>query len=103
MSPLSGISANLRKYCMLKGVHDNYEVCKTKPEGCKELKGCVQELMNQAVLQFARARVVEDVSIIEPIEIVYHKKKIEDPMKKIQPINIRVPAPFPYQDSKVVP
>lgn len=40
-TPLSGISVNLQKHGVLKGVHENCEVCKTDPEGCKELKGCV--------------------------------------------------------------
>lgn len=88
---------------MLDGVHDNCDVCNTEPDKCEELKGCVLDLMNQGVSQFARARVVEDVYVIKPIEIVYRKKKIEGPMKKIQPINICVLSPYPYQDSKAMP
>lgn len=44
-----------------------------------------------------------EVSIIEPIEIFYHKKQIEALMKKAQPIVFHVPPPFPYQNSKIVP
>lgn len=102
-TPLSVISTNLQKHGVLVGVHDNYDICKTKPDKCEDFKGFVQELMNQCVLQFSRARAMEEVSVIEPIEIVYRKNKIEAPMKKIQPINIRVPAQFPYQYSKAVP
>lgn len=102
-TPLSIILANLQKHGVLTGVHDNCDICKTEPDKREELKGCVQELMNQGVLQFTRARVMKEVSFIEPIEIVYQKKKIEAPMKKIQPIYIRAPSPFPYQDSKEVP
>lgn len=80
---LSVISENLEKHSVLHGVDDNCDVCKTKPDKCEELNGCVQELMNQRVLQFAYARVMEHVFIIEPIEIVYRKKKIEAPTKKI--------------------
>ncbi|XP_050877412.1 uncharacterized protein LOC127081173 [Lathyrus oleraceus] len=100
---LSVISANLQKHEVLVGVHDNCGICKTESDKCEELKVRVQELMNQGVLSFARARVMEEVSVIDPIEIVYYKKKIEAPTKKIQPINIRVPALFPYQHSKAVP
>lgn len=82
-TPLSVISINLQKHGVLDGVHDNCDVCKTEPDKCEELKGRVQELMNQGVLQFARARVVEEVSSIDPIEIVYREKKIEAPTKKI--------------------
>lgn len=58
--------------------------------------------MNQGVLQFARARAIEEVYVIESIEIVNHKKKIEASMMKIQPINICAPSLF-HQDSKAVP
>lgn len=100
---LSVISINLQKHGILAGVHDNGDVCKTDPDKYEKLRGCVKELMNQGVIQFARARAVEEVYVIEIIKIMYYKKKIKVLMKKIQPINIRVPTPFPYQDSKEVP
>lgn len=102
-TPLSVISVNLQKHDVLAGVRDKCNICKTEPNKCEELKGYVQEFINYGVLQFMRARAVREVSVIEPIEIVYRKTKIKAPMNKIQPINIRVPAPFPYQDSKAVP
>lgn len=43
-----------------------------------------------------------EILVIEPIEIVYHKKQVEASVKKIQPIVFHVPSPFPYQNSKVV-
>lgn len=45
-TPLSGISTNLHKHGVLDGVHDNCGMCKTEPDKCEELKGCVQELIN---------------------------------------------------------
>lgn len=101
-TPLSVISANLQKHGVLADVHDNCDICKTKPNKCEELNGCVEESMSQCILQFARARVVEEVSVIEPIQFMSQNKKIKAPMKKIQPINICIPAPFPYQDYKAV-
>lgn len=34
---------------------------------------------------------------------MYRKNKIEAPPKKIKPIHICVPGPFPYQNTKEVP
>ena len=59
--------------------------------------------MIQDALQFSRDRTLGEVSVIEPIEIFYHKKRIEAPMKKVQPIVFHVPSPFPYHNSKVLP
>lgn len=99
----SSISLSMHKHNALKGVHNNCEVCKTEPERCEELKDSVQELMNQGVLQFSRDRTLGEIPVIDPIEIVYRKKQVEALMKKVQPIVFRVPSPFPYQNSKVVP
>lgn len=41
--------------------------------------------------------------VIEPITIIYRKKKIEVPVKNIQTINICIHGSFPYQSTKVVP
>ncbi|XP_050893526.1 uncharacterized protein LOC127100414 [Lathyrus oleraceus] len=69
----------------------------------EELKGCVQELMDQGLIQFSKPQAAEEVTVIEPIIIVYRKKKVEAPPKRIQPIHFRVPTPFPYQNTKAVP
>lgn len=37
----SVISKSMQKHSALEGVYDNFEVCKTKPERCKELKNCI--------------------------------------------------------------
>ena len=60
------------------------------------------ELMNQGLVQFSRSKVVEVIVVIELITIVYRKKKIEAPAKRILPIHIRFSGPFPYQNTKVV-
>lgn len=93
----------MQKHSALTGVHNNCELCKTGPKRCEELKDCVQELMDQGILQFSRDKVLEEVSVIEPIEIVYRKKQVEVPIKKVQPIVLHVPSPFPYQNSKDLP
>lgn len=59
--------------------------------------------MDQGLIQFSKSKAVEEVAVIKPITIVYRKKKVEAPPKRIQPIQFRVPNPFPYQNTKVVP
>lgn len=102
-TPWSNISENMQKHDVLAGVQDNCDVCKIGPDRCEKLKDCIQELMDQGVLQFSRDRTLGEISVIRPIEIVYRKKQIEAPIKKVQPTAFHVPSPFPYQNSKVVP
>lgn len=70
----SNISEIMQKQGVLAGVHNNCEVCKMESGRCEKLKDCVQELMNQSVLQFSMDRTLGEFFFIEPIEIVYHKK-----------------------------
>ncbi|XP_050919835.1 uncharacterized protein LOC127137414 [Lathyrus oleraceus] len=59
--------------------------------------------MSQGLVQFSKSKAAEEVAVIEPITIVYRKKKVEEPPKRIQPIHFRVPTLFPYQNTKAVP
>lgn len=59
--------------------------------------------MNHGLIQFSKSKEVEENAVIEPITIVYGKKKVEAPPKKIQSIHIYVLGLFPYQNIKVVP
>lgn len=63
----------------------------------------MQELMDQGLIQFSKSQVAEEVAVIEPITIVYRKKKVEAPPKRIQPIHFRVSTLFSYQSAKAVP
>lgn len=78
-------------------------VCEYDPDNCDELRGCVQKLMDQGLIQFSKSKAAEEVVVIEPITIVYRKKKAEAPPKRIYPIHFRVPSLFPYQNTKAVP
>lgn len=78
-------------------------VCRPDLDCCDILKGCAQNLMNQRLMQFSRFKAVEEIVVSEPITIVYRKNKIEAPPKRIRPIHIHIPGPFPYQNTKVVP
>ncbi|XP_050895784.1 uncharacterized protein LOC127102458 [Lathyrus oleraceus] len=91
-TPMSVVVKKLKEHRFLNGIHNNSVVCESDSDYCDILKGCVQNLMNQGLVQFSRSRVVEEIDVIEPITIIYKKKKIEAPPKRIQPIHIRVPG-----------
>ncbi|XP_050877159.1 uncharacterized protein LOC127080911 [Lathyrus oleraceus] len=93
----------IEQFGFLEKVHDDCTICEFDPDICEQLKGCVQSLMDQGLIQFSRAQAAEEVAVIEPITIVYRKKKVEAPPKRIQPIHFHVPTPFPYQNTKAVP
>lgn len=59
--------------------------------------------MDQGLIQFSKSQAAEEVAVIESITIVYRKKKVEVPPRRIQLIYFRVPTPFPYQNTKAVP
>lgn len=99
----SSVAVSMQKNGVLVGMHEDREACKSDSNRCEKVKDFVQELMNQGFLQFSRDRTLGEVYVIKPIEIVYRNKKIEAPMKKVQPIVIHVPSHFPYHNSKVVP
>ncbi|XP_050919868.1 uncharacterized protein LOC127137454 [Lathyrus oleraceus] len=74
-----------------------------KFDGCDKSRVYVQELIDQGLMQFSKSKAAEEMVVIEPITIVYRKKKVEAPSKRIQPIHFRVPSLFPYQNTKAVP
>ncbi|XP_050909780.1 uncharacterized protein LOC127123622 [Lathyrus oleraceus] len=102
-TPLSLVLKRLEQFGFLAGINDDCAVCEGDPDNCDELRGCVQELMDKGLIQFSRSKAVEKVAVIEPITIVYRKKKVEDPPKRIQPIHLCISSLFPYQNIKAVP
>lgn len=102
-TPMIVVAKKLREHSFLESIHDSCVVCVSDPDSCVVLKCCVQNLMNQGNVQFSRSKVVKEIYVIEPITIIYRNKKIEAPLKRIQPIHICVPSSFSYQDTKAVP
>ncbi|XP_050894695.1 uncharacterized protein LOC127101344 [Lathyrus oleraceus] len=100
---MSVVLQKLEQFGFLEEVHDDCTICKFDPDICEQLRGCVQALMDQGLIQFSISQVAEEVAVIEPITIVYRKKKVEVSPKRIQSIHFRVPTPFPYQNTKEVP
>ncbi|XP_050893030.1 uncharacterized protein LOC127098462 [Lathyrus oleraceus] len=102
-TPFSVVLRKLEEFGFLEGVHSDCSVCESNPDGYEQLRECVQELMNQGIIQFSKSKAAKEVAMIEPITIVYKKKKVEAPPKRIQPIHFRVPTPFLYQNTKAMP
>ncbi|XP_050895136.1 uncharacterized protein LOC127101729 [Lathyrus oleraceus] len=102
-TPKSVVLQKLEQFGFLEEVHEDCTICEFDPNSCEQLKGCVQALMDQGLIQFSKAQAAEEVAVIEPITIVYRKKKVEAPPKRIQPIHFHVPTPFPYQNTKAMP
>ncbi|XP_050889234.1 uncharacterized protein LOC127094445 [Lathyrus oleraceus] len=102
-TPMSVVLQRLKQFGFLEGVHDDCTICEFDSDSCDKLRVCVQELMEQGLIQFSKSQVAKEVAIIEPITIVYRKKKVEAPPKRIQPIHFRVPTPFPYHNTKAMP
>ncbi|XP_050910073.1 uncharacterized protein LOC127123946 [Lathyrus oleraceus] len=71
------------------------------------------ELMNERVIQFTRGKIDEDVAMIVPVFdqerlpkpfVVPYQRNVDlEPVKKIKPMVIHVPAPFSFDSTKVVP
>lgn len=101
-TPMSVVSKKLEQFGFLVGIHEDYVVCESDLDSCNDMKGCVQELMNQGLIQFSRAKAVEEIVVIEPITIVYRKKKVEAHPKRFQSIHMCVRSLFLYQNTKEV-
>lgn len=71
---MSLVVEKLKEHGFLEGIHDNYVVCDLDPDSCDVSKGYVQNLMNKGMVQFSRSKVVEEISVIEPITIIYRKR-----------------------------
>jgi hypothetical protein len=71
------------------------------------MKECLQELMDQGLVQVGYSRKKDMVAMMEPhkhemvmkpIEVIY--KRVE---KKLEPLVIQTPAPFPFTSTKTIP
>ncbi|XP_050877108.1 uncharacterized protein LOC127080861 [Lathyrus oleraceus] len=72
---MSVVLQRLEQFGFLEGVHDDCAVCEFDPDNCDKLRDCVQELMDQGLIQFSKSKAAKEVVVIEPIMIVYRKKK----------------------------
>lgn len=97
------VMKKLQENGFLEDLHNDCPICEAEPDDYDKSKSCMQEIMNQGMIQFTKSKIGEEVFAVEPITIIYRKKQIKVPVQKIQPINIYVPGPFPYKSTKFVP
>ncbi|XP_050902816.1 uncharacterized protein LOC127115280 [Lathyrus oleraceus] len=110
---LTVVHARLMEAELMNGVHDSCVVCSSNPDQCGEFKIYLQPLMDQRVIQFTRAKTDEDVAVIVPVFdqerlpkpfVVPYQRNVDlEPVKKIEPMVMYVPAPFSFNSTKAVP
>ncbi|XP_050889350.1 uncharacterized protein LOC127094573 [Lathyrus oleraceus] len=59
---MSFVLKRLEQFGFLAGIHDDCAVCEYDPDNCDELRGCIQELMDQGLIQFSKSNAVEEVA-----------------------------------------
>jgi hypothetical protein len=106
-TPLSLIKEVLLSFDQFSSMHANCVECEENPNHCAKMKSCLQELMDQGLVQVGYSRRNDMVAMMEPhghekfikpIEIIYQR-----PEAKLQPLVIQTPAPFPFTDIKTTP
>ncbi|XP_050890981.1 uncharacterized protein LOC127096459 [Lathyrus oleraceus] len=110
---LTVVHARLMEAELMNGVHDSCVVCSSNPDQCGEFKSYLQRLMDQRVIQFTREKIDEDVAVVVPVFdqerlpkpfVVPYQRNVDlEPVKKIEPMVIHVPAPFSFDSTKAVP
>ncbi|XP_050915718.1 uncharacterized protein LOC127130797 [Lathyrus oleraceus] len=61
---MSVVLQRLEQFGFLVGIHDDCEICKFDPDNCDKLRDCVQELMDQGLIQFSKSKAVEVVAAV---------------------------------------
>jgi hypothetical protein len=102
------IREKLIEYDVFEEMHSNCEICSTNPANYQKMKKCLQELMDQGLVQIGYSRGGADVAVLEsqgliPIEIPYQSKEVQIPVRMVDPMVFHVPAPFPFESTKKVP
>ncbi|CAJ2644571.1 unnamed protein product [Trifolium pratense] len=107
-TPLAVVGEKLIGYDVFEEMHSDCEVCLKNPPNCQKMRRCLQELMDQGLVQIGYLRVNPVIATLEsqdfePIEIPYQRSTIQTPMKTLDSMVIQVPAPFPFESTKKVP
>lgn len=64
--PMAVVIKNLHDSGFLTCLHDNCEMCLTKPNQYENLKACLEKLMDQGVVQLTSSTTSEKVVTLEP-------------------------------------
>jgi hypothetical protein len=106
-TPLSLVREILLSFDQFSSMHTDCKECEKNPNHCTRMKECLQELMDQGLVQVGYSHKKDMVAMLEPhehekvmkpIEIIYQKAA-----QKLEPLVIQTPAPFPYTNTKTIP
>lgn len=75
-TPMSRIREELIGYKAFEELHANCKICLTSPDTRGRMNGCLQQMMNEGLVQIGYNRKLEDVSFIKshgrtPFEVPY--------------------------------
>jgi hypothetical protein len=73
---MSVIREILISYDLFEEMHSNCEICSTNPDKCGKMKKCLQEMMDQGLVQIGYSKVDTNIATLEsqssaPLEITY--------------------------------
>ena len=106
-TPLSSVREVLLSFDQFSSMHADCIECEENPHHCARMKECLQELMDQGLVQIGYSQRKGMVAMMEPhehekfmkpIEIIYQRAE-----EKLQPLVIQTPAPFPFTSTKTTP
>ncbi|XP_045822052.1 uncharacterized protein LOC123914933 [Trifolium pratense] len=103
-TPLAVVREKLIGYEEFEMMHSDCEECARKPENCKKMRMCLQQLMDQGLVQIGYSVVNPVIAALEdftPIEIPFKRAPI--PNKEVHPLVFRVPKSFPFESTQKVP
>ncbi|KAK2428440.1 hypothetical protein QL285_026962 [Trifolium repens] len=106
-TPLSVVREVLLSFDQFSSMHADCIECEENPNNCAKMKECLQEMMDQGLVQIgysqrkgmvAMMEPHEHEKVMKPIEIIYQRAEA-----KLQPLVIQTPAPFPFTNTKTTP
>lgn len=96
--PMLVIKEQLMKLGLISANYTNYENFVNDPETCERLKSCIEQFINQEIVQIGH--LIKDDEEVATQEIPYSVVEVQIPLT---PLSIQVPASFPYESTQVVP
>lgn len=110
-TPLAVVKEQLLMNKVHLGCDAKCEDCLMNPQGCEKLKVSIQRLIDQQALMVEQNPANNEVDVLEipydpirvPVEIPYDPIPVPATAYPITPLMITVPAPFSFDNTKVVP
>jgi hypothetical protein len=107
-TPMTVVREVLIGYDSFEEMHSNCEICSTNLNACEKMKKCLQNMMDQGLVQIGYSWVDTNIATLEsqlsmPIEITYQRRELQIPVQSMDPIVFHVPKPFPFESTNKVP